>query len=209
MSYLRYPWDNMERQRQGAQFGMWVFLGSEILFFAGLFAAYATYRGINPAGFIAAARRTSLFYGTLNTAILMTSSLTFALAGRFASSGFGRLARGLLMATLALGLAFLVVKGLEYAQDIQEHLLPDSRLALKAPGALQFVSLYWIMTGVHAAHVTGGMAVIAGLVVISRKDVDWLGGSPATETAALYWHLVDVIWVILYPLLYLSGRAHG
>jgi cytochrome c oxidase subunit 3 len=209
MSYLRHPWESMERQRQASQFGMWVVLGSEVLLFAGLFAAYATYRGIDSTGFIAASRQTSLVYGTLNTAILMTSSLTFALAGRVAAAGSGPLARRLLMATFALGTAFLVVKGFEYADDISRHLLPSSPSAPQATGALQFLSLYWIMTGVHAIHVTGGLVAVAALLLISRREAAWLRGSPAAETVALYWHLVDVIWVVLYPLLYLSGRSHG
>jgi cytochrome c oxidase subunit 3 len=113
------------------------------------------------------------------------------------------------VATFALGVAFLVIKGFEYADDISRHLLPGSPSAPQGAGALQFLSLYWIMTGVHALHVTGGLMAIAALLLISRRDVAWLGGSPATESVALYWHLVDVIWVVLYPLLYLSGRAHG
>jgi cytochrome c oxidase subunit 3 len=207
--FLRPPWDNLARQHQAVSFGMWIFLVSEILLFAGLFSGYAVYRHLYPAGFEAAAGHTDIVYGTVNTAILMTSSLFIALAGGFARARMQRLARRCILVTLALGVAFLVLKGFEYRHDIEEHLLPGSRFAIPTQGAALFFSFYWIMTAVHAVHVTGGLAAITRLLIASRDEPLWLSGSGSEEATALYWHLVDVIWVVLYPLLYLGGRSHG
>ncbi|HWE07639.1 MAG TPA: cytochrome c oxidase subunit 3 [Rhizomicrobium sp.] len=208
-AFLRPPFANLTRQHQAVSFGMWIFLVSEILLFSGLFAGYATYRGLYPQGFLAAGRETSIIYGTANTAILMTSSFTIAVAGRAARADFGRMSRRLLIATFLLGLLFLVLKGFEYREDIEKHLVPGSHFALPQIGAQLFFSFYWIMTGVHALHVSGGLAAVLRLIVASRRDPRWLSGSASEDATALYWHLVDVIWIVLYPLLYLAGRAHG
>jgi cytochrome c oxidase subunit III len=206
-TFLRPPWESLARQHQAVAFGMWVFLVSEILLFSGLFAGYSIYRSLYAAGFLAAARETDIAYGTVNTAILMTSSLSLAVAGRAARAGFYRLSWRLLIATVVLGVLFLILKGLEYHEDIQKHLLPGRGFALPQPGAALFFSFYWVMTGVHAVHVTGGLAALLRLIIASRPDPRWLSGSGSEEATALYWHLVDVIWIILYPLLYLGGRA--
>jgi cytochrome c oxidase subunit 3 len=174
-----------------------------------LFAVYAVYRHLYPAGFAAASVRTDIVYGTVNTAILMTSSLAVALAGGCARARMHILARRCLLITVALGVAFLIVKGLEYHDDIAKHLVPGPDFAIPDPGAALFFALYWVMTGVHAVHVSGGLAAITRLLVVSRDDARFLSGSASEEATALYWHLVDVIWVVLYPLLYLGGRAHG
>ena len=208
-AYLRPPWKNINRQHQAVTFGVWAFLASEVLLFAGLFAGYSVYRGLYPAGFLAAGRETSIVFGTANTAILMTSSLTIALAGRTAKEGLLRTARIFLFATFALGLLFLVLKGFEYRDDIHKHLLPGSGFAIPVTGAALFFSFYWVMTGLHATHVTGGLIAVLRLIVTSRRDPAWLAGSGSQEGTALYWHMVDVIWIVLYPLLYLVGRAHG
>lgn len=207
--FLRPPWENLARQHQAVAFGMWVFLISEILLFAGLFAGYSVYRHLYPAGFAAAGAHTDIVYGTVNTAILMTSSLFIALAGGFARARLQRLAKLCILVTLALGATFLVVKGFEYRQDIEEHLVPGPGFAIAAQGAALFFSFYWIMTGVHAVHVTCGLAAITRLLIASREQPLWLSGSGSEEATALYWHLVDVIWIVLYPLLYLGGRTHG
>lgn len=208
-TFLRPPFENLSRQHQAVAFGMWLFLVSEILLFSGLFAGYSVYRGLYPHGFLAAGRETDIVYGTINTAILMTSSLTIAVAGRAARADFGRLAWRLLIVTFLLGFTFLVLKGFEYREDIEKHLLPGPDFALTQPGAQLFFSYYWVMTGVHAVHVTCGLIAVLRLVIASRKNFAWLSGSSSEDATALYWHLVDVIWIVLYPLLYLVGRAHG
>ena len=207
--FLKPPFKNIARQHQAVAFGMWVFLASEVLLFSGLFAGYSVYRGTYPAGFLAGGHQTDIVYGTANTFILMTSSLTIASSGRAARTQFYRLARRLLLATFLLGLLFLILKGFEYAEDIRNHLVPGPSFSVTEPGAQLFFSFYWVMTGIHACHVTGGLAAIARLLIASRRNARWLTGSGSEEATALYWHLVDTIWIILYPLLYLAGRAHG
>ena len=208
-AFLRPPWKHLDRQHQATTFGMWAFLASEVLLFAGLFAGYSVYRGLYPQGFLTAGRETSIVYGTVNTAILMTSSLTMAMAGRAARADLLRLARLMLALTFSLGVLFLVLKGFEYRQDIHKHLFPNPAFPLVAAGAQLFFSFYWVMTGIHALHVTGGLAAVLRLIIVSRGEASWLRGSTSEDATALYWHLVDVIWIILYPLLYLAGRSHG
>jgi cytochrome c oxidase subunit 3 len=204
---LREPWEDLDRQREAASFGMWVFLASEILFFSGLFLAYVVYRGLYQGAIIEAARHADFFYGTLNTAILMTSSLTLVLAARGAEAGFRRFALWCLAATIALGLGFVVVKGLEYAKDIEDHLLVAYNFDLKPPGTVLFWSFYWVATGLHAVHVTIGIALISRLLIQGLRSALPLQTTPQVEATALYWHLVDIIWIFLYPCIYLVGRA--
>jgi cytochrome c oxidase subunit 3 len=208
-TFLNKPFATLTRQHHAVSFGMWVFLASEFLLFAGLFAGYSIYRSMYPDGFAAAGRETEVIYGTVNTAIMMTSSLTFAVAGRAARAEMFAAARALIMATFALGLLFLIVKGFEYRSDIEKALIPGPHFPIAAPGAALFFSYYWIMTGIHALHVTAGLIGVLRLIIASRRNLAWLGGSASEEATALYWHLVDVIWIVLYPLLYLVGRAHG
>jgi cytochrome c oxidase subunit 3 len=208
-AFLRPPWENLARQHRAVSFGMWVFLCSEILLFSGLFTGYAVYRGLYREGFLAAGRETDIVFGTVNTAILMTSSLTLAISGRAARAKFDRPAWWLVLTTLALGLLFLALKGLEYREDIEKHLIPGADFRLTEAGAALFFSFYWVMTGIHAIHVSGGIAALVRLLVASRREPAWLSGSASEEATALYWHLVDVIWIVLYPLLYLVGRAGG
>jgi cytochrome c oxidase subunit 3 len=183
-TFLKPPFETLERQHQAVSFGMWVFLVSEVLLFAGLFAGYSVYRNLYPEGFL--------------------------VAGRAARAHVGRTARRLLIATMTLGLTFLILKGFEYREDIAKHLLPGPSFALAQPGAEIFFSYYWVMTGIHATHVTGGLIAVGRLIIASRRDATWLSGSASEDATAVYWHLVDVIWVVLYPLLYLTGRTgHG
>jgi len=194
-----------ERRRTAADLGIWLFLATEVLFFGGLVTSYVIGRTLHPAPFIVAARETDLTYGTLNTAILLTSSLLIALAVKLGRAQ-ARQTRWLVLATVLLGAAFLAVKALEYYGDILEGLVPGPAFPLQPPAAQMFWALYWLMTGVHALHVIAGMAVLSVILALdsaARLDAN----SPALETAALYWHLVDVIWIFLYPMLYLVGRS--
>jgi cytochrome c oxidase subunit 3 len=143
-------------------------------------------------------------FGTTNTILLMTSSLTLAIAERAQLAGRRRLAVATLWLTLALGLGFLVVKGFEYAKDLGEHLLPGASFALGATTAILFWGFYWIATAVHGVHVTVGLGLITRLLALTRSKTS--RHAPSFETTSLYWHLVDVVWVVLYPLIYLVGR---
>ena len=203
---LREPWPNIERQREGVTFGIWLFIASEILFFGGLFLGYTLYRNIYPDAFKIAAQETEVFFGTLNTAILMTSSLTMAVASRGATRGFRRMTLWCLAVTVTLGCTFLVCKGFEYRDDIVNGLVPGPHFRLQPPATQIFWGFYWVMTGIHAIHVTAGIGVVSTIALqLYRRRIPL--ETTAIEAVALYWHLVDVIWIFLLPLLYLGGRA--
>jgi cytochrome c oxidase subunit 3 len=204
---LRPPWQELTRQREGATFGIWVFLASELLFFGSLLLLYTAYRIANPDAFITAGRETDLWYGTVNTAVLMTSSLTMAVAAKAAEVDKRRLTIWCLAATVALGLVFLVFKGFEYADDIEKNLVPGVNFALKEPAAQIFFALYWVMTAIHAIHLSIGLGLVGRLAAFGALGRVQLRENPQVEVTALYWHLVDVIWIILYPLIYLMGRS--
>lgn len=203
---LREPWDSLRRQREAASFGMWIFLGTEAMLFSGLIMAFAVNRTLHPDAFVEAGRETNIVYGTVNTLVLLTSSLTMAVAAEAARARLRRLTLVALSLTMAFAAAFLVIKGFEWREDFHERLVPGPGFKLDDPAAQIFFAFYWIMTGLHGLHVTGGIGVIAWM---TRQA--WTGEralrSPAFETVALYWHLVDIVWVFLYPLLYLGGRS--
>lgn len=205
-SALHKPWHSPRREREAAQFGTWVFLGSEMMFFGGALLAYAWYRSLWPEAFAAAGRETDIVLGTANTALLLTSSLTMAAAAEGARAGLRRLVLWALVLTAALGLAFLVVKGFEYRADIEKHLVPGSGFGLPDPRTQIFFGVYWLLTGVHALHLAIGMGLVTVMLVGAWRGTRPLA-SPAYEGVGLYWHLVDLVWIVLFPLLYLVGRA--
>ncbi|MBX3620676.1 MAG: cytochrome c oxidase subunit 3 [Rhizobacter sp.] len=194
--------------------GMWVFLASELLFMGGLFAVYLWGRLEWPQGFGEASRHTHVWLGTLNTALLLTSSAVVAAAvacgehedRQQAGADPPRHAAGLLAAAASLGLAFLVVKGVEYRLEWHEHMVPGPTFALAGrPGAELFYMLYFTMTSLHALHVVAGVGVLSLLAFARRRRQAW-ATAHRVEVAALYWHFVDVVWIFLYPLLYLVER---
>ncbi|ACA20102.1 cytochrome c oxidase subunit III [Methylobacterium sp. 4-46] len=206
---IREPWSDLGRQRRGATFGIWLFLASETLFFGALLLTYAVMRIAHPEAFAAAGRETNLALGTANTAILLTSSLTMAVASQAAKAeeDLRRLVVACLAVTAALGLAFVAVKGVEYREDIEKSLVPGPHFPLAAAPAQIFFALYWLMTGVHALHLSVGIALVGRLALLGWRGRLELRGSPEVEVTALYWHLVDVVWIVLYPVFYLPGRS--
>jgi cytochrome c oxidase subunit 3 len=203
---VHFQYDSLERQHATAQLGMWVFLGSESLLFAGLFALYAAYRFAYPAEFHAASAHANLLIGTINTYILLTSSLTMALAIHATKQGNRRRTVALLAITIALGLAFDALKLVEYAGHLREGLAPGSYYSfgeLPAHGVVLYVTLYYLLTGLHALHVTGGVVVLIWLAVRARRGDFTPQSHIALELGGLYWHLVDLVWIFLWPLLYL------
>lgn len=184
-----------EQQTHAWRLGTWVFLGSEALLFAGLFTLYAAYRFMYPLQFAHAIAHNHKLLGSLNTVVLITSSFTAALAVHAAEHRHVRRTRLLLGLTMALAALFLFDKGLEYADHIRDGLVP---------GSTPFYTLYFATTGLHALHVVIGMVVL-GVLALRQ------GGTRATavgvELGVLYWHLVDLIWIFLWPLYYLTGHA--
>jgi cytochrome c oxidase subunit 3 len=203
---LHAPWRSVQRQDRGASFGMWIFLGSEALLFGGLLLAFAVTRALHVEEFKQAGRATDVVLGTTNTMILLTSSLAIAVAVEAARAGHRRLALGGLLAGMLLGLGFLGVKGFEWHSDIAKGLFPGGPALRDAPGAQLSLSFYWLLTGLHGLHVVGGLSLLGWMGWQVWRRLRPLR-SPGVEAAGLYWHLVDVVWIFLYPLLYLDGRA--
>jgi cytochrome c oxidase subunit III len=199
------------QQREAVGLGMWVFLAQEVMFFGALFTVYTVYRRQHAAGFAEAAQHLDVVQGTLNTCVLLLSSLTMALAVRAAQLGRRRATALFLGATLLLGAAFLAVKGAEYAHKAGEHLFPgpafDTGL-FHHPGAELFFSLYFVMTGVHALHMLIGLGLLLFLLPRAWRGRYGPERHAGVEMLGLYWHFVDVVWIFLFPLLYLIGR-HG
>jgi len=202
--------DDAEQQRESATIGMWVFLATEVMFFGGMFLGYAVYRSSYPMAFGEASRRQDIVLGALNTAILLTSSLTMAMAVHAAHQGKRRQLVGFLIGTIVLGSAFLGIKFYEYFQKFEEHLVPGRGFALEGadPRHSQlFFSFYFAMTGMHAVHMIIGIVMMGVLIVFALRGKYSERYYNPVEMAGLYWHFVDIVWVFLFPLLYLVERA--
>jgi cytochrome c oxidase subunit 3 len=220
---LQHHFYSMDQQLEASTLGMWVFLVTEVMFFGGLFMAYLLYRYWYPDAWAAASNHLNVILGGINTAVLICSSLTMVLAVRSAQVGswIGQIVN--LILTVAFGSTFLVVKYFEYKEKFEHHLVPGPHFAgateVLANGHLVhdhapvgsaeqlFFSLYFIMTGIHAAHMVVGigiMLVILGMAWKKRFGPSYYG---PVEVSGLYWHFVDIVWIFLFPLLYLLG-AH-
>ena len=197
----------MPQQREAATLGMWAFLATEVLFFGGMFMSYITYRIAYPQAFAEASRHTIVLFGTVNTAILLTSSLTMALAVAAARENKREQSLKFLQTTVVLGVAFLVLKGFEYHADLSERLWPGPHFRQDLPPQAQiFWFLYWVMTGVHALHVTAGLVLLSVIAWMTSRNKFSDAYYTPVEISGLYWHFVDVVWIYLYPLLYLVHR---
>lgn len=208
---LQHHFDTLAQQKESSSLGMWMFLVTEVLFFGGLFATYVLYRLRFPGVFAEASHHLNVPMGAVNTAILICSSLTMALAIYAAQVNKKKAIVPWLLATIALGAAFLVVKAFEYKEKFTHHLVPGPNFDLSqfspdhARPAEMFFSLYFVMTGIHALHMIIGIGLLSWLVVQSRKgrfDSDYYN---PLEMSGLYWHFVDIVWIFLFPLLYLLG----
>jgi cytochrome c oxidase subunit III len=194
-----------EHGAEGARIGMWLFLISEILLFGGLFLLYSVYRFRFAQEFHAASLQLSRVAGTANTAVLLTSSLAVALAlFELRVRADAKRAALLVAATIALGAVFLAVKGFEWAAKFRAGLYPNSPVLLEGShGEALYVGLYFAMTGLHAVHVIVGMAVLGVMLGLLGRGRLGPGRVAPLENAALYWHLVDIVWIFLFPLFYL------
>ena len=237
-AHVAHHFDDAEQQYAAANLGMWLFLATEILFFGGLFTGYAQYRFWYPAEFAAGSLRLDPTLGAINTAVLLTSSLSMALAVRAAQTNDRRSTVRLLALTILLGCVFLGVKAYEYYHKYEEHLIPGRSFSLAAahnsahplplgkgrgegelpkhpqPNPLPkgagvegpveiFFSFYFAMTGLHAAHMVIGIGVLGVLLAAARRGAFSSDYFTPVEMSGLYWHFVDIVWVFLFPLLYL------
>jgi cytochrome c oxidase subunit III len=204
---LQEQFEEMPQQKEAATLGMWAFLATEVLFFGAMFMSYIAYRNAYPHAFDEASHHTIVLFGTVNTAILLTSSLTMALAVHAARENNIKWLFRFLAITIFLALAFLAVKGLEYREDLREHLWPGPHFKPELPPQAQiFWVLYWIMTGVHALHVTVGVGLLSTMAWLTSRRKFSADYYTPIEMSGLYWHFVDIIWIFLYPLLYLIQR---
>jgi cytochrome c oxidase subunit III len=203
---LHEQFEDLDKQAHAARLGMWVFLASELLLFGGLFALYAGYRVMYPTAFAQAVAHDDVTLGSANTAILITSSLTVALSLHEVRRGRPRRSAWLLLFSVACGLLFLVLKGVEYGEHFREGIYPGAayhHAGLSAPGAKLFYSLYYLMTGLHGLHVVVGMSLLLWLASGCFREIYSSADHVRVEVGALYWHLVDVIWIFLWPMFYL------
>jgi cytochrome c oxidase subunit 3 len=206
-SALQEQFAEMPQQREAANLGMWTFLATEVLFFGTMFTSYITYRTAYPQAFAEASHHTLVLFGTVNTAILLTSSLMVAFAVQAAKENNTRWVFRYLVITVLFGIAFLGVKSVEYYKDISDNLWPGPHFKAGLPPESQiFWVLYWIMTGVHALHVTVGIVLLSIMAFMTRAQKFSSAYYTPVENSALYWHFVDVVWIFLYPLLYLIHR---
>jgi len=208
-SLVAEHFDDLEQQRSAAQLGMWVFLATEVLFFGGLFLAYTVFRSAYPRDFAAASHHTEVLIGGINTAILLFSSTLMALAVRAAELQNPKRLICLLLGTAFFGIVFMIFKGIEYHKDWIDHLVPVFNFEWHEanPGHAQiFFWLYFAMTGLHAIHVTAGIFVMLILALLAWRGKFTTGHHTPIEIAGLYWHFVDIVWIFLFPLLYLAGH---
>ena len=197
---------NMEIHRDdlASKTGMWLFLFTEMLLFGGLFVVYSVYRYRNADAFHLAAKELNTIMGAFNTAVLLTSSLTMALSIVAIQRDQKTLSMLLQMITIFLALFFLVNKYFEWTAKFHHGIYPGSEeLLSKSSGEILFFGLYYVMTGLHGVHVIVGMVLIAVMTRMTRKDIITQDNYVRLENAGLYWHLVDIIWIFLFPLFYL------
>lgn len=203
---IHEPFHDAARQREADRLGMLVFLASEVMLFGGLLGGALAIRFMHPAEYARASAQMHFWLGSLNTAILLTSSLLVALAVAAVQAGQARVAAWQLRGAIALGLAFLGVKAVEYTLEYRDGLVPGfAGQNLEGPVQALFMNLYFAATGLHALHVIGGIALL-GFVVLS-KPARADRNANVVGNVALYWHLVDIVWVFLYPTFYLARPA--
>jgi cytochrome c oxidase subunit III len=201
--------ESIGQQSLAATLGMWAFLATEVLFFGVLFAGFFIYRSMAPGDFAETARELSWPLGTLNTAILLGSSFSMAMAVHHAKEGDNRRVARWLLLTGGLGMLFLGIKATEYFLEYREHLIPALNYAATFDGHDRprrgelFMTFYFVMTGFHAVHMFIGLGVIGTLVAMARRGKFSRDYPNPVEVAGLYWHFVDLVWVFLFPMLYL------
>jgi cytochrome c oxidase subunit 3 len=217
----RHHFADVVQQRNAASLGMWWFLATEIMFFGGMFCGYLIYRRTYFPEFAAGSRSLSLRAGAFNTAVLICSSLTVALAVRASQLGKRRQLVGLLLATIFFGVCFLGIKGYEWREEYVNHHVPtfyfdaqdlihdNPNLHLEPQPTKLFFSLYFALTGVHALHMIVGIGIFTVITFMAHRGKFGPEYHTPVEIAGLYWHFVDIVWIYLFPLLYLIDRRPG
>lgn len=207
---LQHHFHDLAQQNESSGLGMWLFLLTEIMFFGGVFTAYTVYRILYFDAFAEGSHHLDIMLGGVNTAVLIVSSLTMALAVHAAQKGRRNAIVLFLVLTMVFGGAFLVIKGLEYAHKFEEHHVPGYDFQYDGPLAGQvelFFGFYFTMTGIHALHMVIGIGLMIWLVVKALRNRFTPEYYTPVEMVGLYWHFVDLVWIFLFPLLYLIGRA--
>src|SRR6476661_8709128 len=204
---LAHHFPDHRAQSHAALFGMWLFLATEVLIFAGLFTAYAAYRFLYPDSFAEGSREMHTYLGATNTIVLITSSLTVALAHHYASEAKNRIVFFLLAFSIACGFIFMGIKGVEYYQHFVNGELPGKFFSAyhmeHKEGLPMFYGVYFLATGLHAFHVIVGVSMLTWAAIGAWKNKYGPGNITLVENAGLLWHLVDLVWIFLFPLLYL------
>ena len=210
---LKHHFDDSAQQLESSTLGMWVFLLTEIMFFGGMFGSYTVYRNLYPAAFASTSHFMNVTLGGINTSVLIGSSLTMALAVRAAQLGAKKALIIFLILTLILGSVFLGIKYLEYHEKWVDHHIPGPGFRYAEPQffhqAQILFFLYFAMTGMHAMHMIVGVGLLTTLIVMAarnRFNAEWY---TPVEMIGLYWHFVDIVWIFLFPLLYLIGHTNG
>jgi cytochrome c oxidase subunit III len=218
-SALAHQFENVEQQHETDTLGIWVFLVTEIMFFGGLFACYTIYRSFYLPAFEAGSRALNVRLGAINTMVLLSSSFTMAMAVRSAQTAKRGALMVFLILTMMLGIAFLGIKGIEYHNEYIEHVIPGIDFAPQGTILQQLLSgglghaqlcmcFYFLMTGIHAIHMTIGLGLLLALLIRARRGIFTLQYFAPVEVTGLYWHFVDIIWIFLFPLLYLIGGRY-
>jgi cytochrome c oxidase subunit III len=208
---LRHHFDTVEQQRNSSVLGMWAFLVTELMFFGGMFCSYMIYRNMYPDAFASTSRYMNVMLGGVNTAVLICSSLTMALAVRSAQLGHKKALIWFLILTLFLGSIFLGIKAVEYHEKWVDHHVPGPAFhyedARYAQHAQILFFLYFAMTGMHAVHMIVGAGLLIWLIVMASRNRFSAAWYTPVDMIGLYWHFVDIVWIFLFPLLYLIGHT--
>jgi cytochrome c oxidase subunit 3 len=207
----QHQFDDPLQQYVSSTLGMWSFLLTEVMFFGGMFGAYAIYRAKYPDAFASTSHYMNIPLGGANTAVLICSSLTMALAVRAAQMGRKQALIGFLIATLVLGSVFLGIKAVEYHEKYVDHHIPGPTFSYPEKPELEHTVqilffLYFAMTGMHAVHMVVGAGLLTALIIMAARNRFSVNYYTPVEMIGLYWHFVDIVWIFLFPLLYLIGR---
>jgi cytochrome c oxidase subunit 3 len=206
---LAHQFDDLEQQKDSSIFGMWIFLVTEVMFFGGMFLGYAVYRYRYHEAFMAASDKLDILLGGVNTAVLILSSLTMAMAVHSAQTSKRRQLMVYLVITMLLGSVFLGIKAVEYAHKFHESLVPGAAFRFDGPhpqNAQLFFSFYFAMTGFHALHMVVGVGLLSVILWMAYRGRFSAEYYNPVEVSGLYWHFVDIVWIFLFPLLYLVGH---